>query len=729
MKGMGWTGRLAAVAARRPWTLVIGWVLVLGLAAFLAGGLSSVINDDDQLGVPTESGHADAIIDDHFADLEPPGELLIVESATADFESAGFSQVIAQLEEELGAIASVESVASPLSGTPGLVSEDGHIALLSFTLTPETEDSDPIEPVVEMVSEQEIPGFELTLFGDASFGAEFDRLAEETLIRGEMIGLGLALIIMIVVFGTLVAAGIPILMSIGAIVVAVALTTLAGQVFVISSVVLNMITMIGLAVGVDYSLFIVHRYREERRHRPSVTDAITQAGDSAGRAVLFSGITVVIALSGLLIVPDGTIRGVGVGAICAVIGALLVALTLLPAILGLLGDRIEKGSLPFVRKGSGRVWDRITARVMRRPLLNAVVAATFLIALALPYATINLGSNFIDSMPDDSPTAHAFEVMNDHFGLGSTTTAVVVEADDVGRDPIAFSIDTLQTAMNTSGRYGEPEIQISPDQTVALIEVSDLVDPSTDEGRQAVDQLRTELIPEAFAGSGARVSVTGAAAGTADFVEVIDARFPVVVLVVLGVSFLLLLLAFRSVVVPFKAIVMNLLSVGAAYGLLVLVFQHGVGAELLGLQTSDVIESWIPLFLFAVLFGLSMDYHIFLLSRIKEHHDTHGDNEASVAFGLRSTGALITGAALIMVVVFAGFASGDLAVLQQLGFGLATAVILDATVVRSILVPATMALLGERNWYLPSWLNWLPKVEIEGRAEAVPANELVATRK
>lgn len=725
MTGLGMTGRLGAAAARRPWLFLLGWLLALGIAGYTATGLGSVIDDEGGLDIATESGHADAVIEEHFADQEPAGEVLIVEATAGSFDSTAAETVLKDLEAELEGIESIQSVVSPIDGASGLLSEDGRVALIAFTLMPETDDLDPIEPVVEVVSGLDPSGYRLTLFGNASIGAQLDTLAEETLVRGEAIGLAIALIIMIGVFGALVAAGIPILLSIGAIVIAVALTTLAGQIFSISSVVLNMITMIGLAVGVDYGLFVVHRYREERRTGLSVEDAIARAGDSAGRAVLFSGVTVVTALCGLLIVPDGTIRGVGIGAISAVLGAVVVALTLLPAILGVMGDRIEKGSLPFARRRSGGLWDRIAARVMRRPLVSALAAGALLVAMAVPYASINLGSNFIDSLPDDNSVVHGAKLMREHFGFGSTTTAVVVEADDVNTGPSANAVAELQEAALLSDAYGQPTLEANAGGTVALIGFPDLIDPSTDAGRQALAEMRGSFIPTAFMGTDARVSVTGEGAGTADFVEVIEGRFPIVIAVVLAISFALLLIAFRSVVVPIKAILMNLLSVGAAYGMLVLVFQHGFGAGLLGFQTTDVIESWIPLFLFAVLFGLSMDYHIFLLSRIKEHHDTYGDNEESVAFGLRSTGGLITGAALIMVAVFGGFASGELAMLQQLGFGLAVAVVLDATVVRSILVPATMVLLGERNWYLPAWLSWLPNLEIDGTQMTRPSVEAV----
>jgi RND superfamily putative drug exporter len=346
-----------------------------------------------------------------------------------------------------------------------------------------------------------------------------------------------------------------------------------------------------------------------------------------------------------------------------------------------------------------------------------VLAGGLLLVAASPYLGLNTGQNFIDSLPEDSPGRHAFTVLNEDFDMGAVSTTIVVDGEMAA---VSEPTQALAGAVEADPAYGEVTVLPSPDGQIVVIDAATKLDPSTDEARSAVSSLRTDLIPAAFGDSSAEVYVTGAAAWTADYVEVINDRMPVIFVFVLGLSFVLLMVVFRSIVVPLKAIIMNLLSVGAAYGLLVAVFQYGFGAELLGFQQTDVIEAWIPLFLFAVLFGLSMDYHIFLLSRIKERYDITGDNDESVAFGLGSTGAIITGAALIMVAVFGGFAAGDLVMFQQMGFGLAVAIILDATIVRSVLVPATMKLLGDRNWYLPKWLEWLPEIHIEGRPEPLP---------
>jgi RND superfamily putative drug exporter len=472
--------------------------------------------------------------------------------------------------------------------------------------------------------------------------------------------------------------------------------------------------MIGLAVGIDYSLFIVQRFREERATGHSVVDSVVRAGDSATRAVFFSGMTVVIALLGLLIMPDTVMRSLGMGAILVVIAAIGAALTLLPAVLGLLGDRVNKGKIPGLsgtayHEGGGRLWHRVTRIVTARPIVSAALAAGVLLIAASPYLGLNTGQNFIESLPVDSPGRHAFTVLNEEFGAGVVTTNIVV--DGVSDEP---AVAALVASLEGDPAYGDVTVTPSDDGAAILIDAVTKLDPSTNAARDAVVTLRDQTVPSAFGDAADNVYVTGQAAWTLDYVDIIDSRTPVIFGFVLGLSFILLMIVFRSVVVPLKAIVMNLLSVGAAYGLLVAVFQHGWGAGLLGVQQTDVIEAWIPLFLFTVLFGLSMDYHIFLLSRIKERYDITGNNDESVAFGLGSTGSIITGAAVIMVAVFGGFAAGDLVMFQQMGFGLAVAVILDATIVRSVLVPATMKLLGDRNWYLPKWLHWLPEIHIEG---------------
>jgi RND superfamily putative drug exporter len=716
----GFPGRLASSTARHPWWTITVWVVALAAAFVLAGSLDSVLTEDGELSVTTESDTADDLIAAHFPVDEPPQEFVIVEGGGLVSEDALAGHVTSLVDGLRGA-GNVASVVSYLDGAPGLVSTDATTALVVVTLDGVGDASDLVLPMLGVVESANSDGFRVTTIGDGSLNNEFGTLAEETLQRGEVIGLPVAMLILVVVFGAAVAAGIPLVLAIVSIIVSIGMAAVVGQAFELNLFVVNMITMIGLAAGIDYSLFVVQRFREERAGGHAVLAAIERAGDSATRAVFFSGMTVVLALMGLLYMPDTVMRSLGIGAILVVITSVAAALTLLPAVLGLLGDRVNKGKIPGLsgssyHEGGGRFWHAVTRVVTARPVVSMLLAGGLLLALASPYLGLNTGQNFIDSLPENGPGRYAFTVLNDEFDTGAVTTSIVIETN--GED-VTLAVEGFVGDLNTNPAYGEVAVVASPDGEIVVVEAATKLDPSTNEAREAVAAMRTETIPEAFGPGSDAVYVTGVAAGTVDYVDVIDARMPIIFAFVLGLSFLLLMVVFRSIVVPLKAIIMNLLSVGAAYGLLVAVFQNGVGADFLGFQQTDVIEAWIPLFLFAVLFGLSMDYHIFLLSRIKERYDITGDNDESVAFGLGSTGAIITGAALIMVAVFGGFAAGDLIMFQQMGFGLASAIVIDATIIRSVLVPATMKLLGDWNWYLPRWLQWLPEIHIEGRADDV----------
>ncbi|MCH7998970.1 MAG: MMPL family transporter [Chloroflexi bacterium] len=427
--------------------------------------------------------------------------------------------------------------------------------------------------------------------------------------------------------------------------------------------------------------------------------------------------------------------GSAAGAIVVAMFAVLAALTLLPAVLSLLGDRINALRLPLPRSGrsagdEGGFWGWVATTVMAHPVISAVAAVVFLLAVAAPLVTINLGLAGVSTLPEDTASRRAFETLDSDFSAGLISPAeIVVDAEDVNSQPVQQGIDRLLVALDGDAMFGEATVETNEAGDLALVSALIVGDPDADAAHDAIVRLRSEHIPAAFDGVDADVLVTGVTAQTEDMFDVIRTYMPIVFAFVLGLSFLLLLVVFRSLVVPVKALIMNLLSVGAAYGLLVLVFQHGVGNEIFGFQRTETIEAWLPLFLFAFLFGLSMDYHVFLLSRIRERFDRTGDNAASVAFGVRSTAGIITGAALIMVAVFSGFAMGDTVSLQQLGFGMAVAILLDATIIRSVLVPASMQLLGDWNWYLPRWLHWLPDIRVERvRApKARPAPAAAAT--
>ncbi len=716
------TGRIARTAARRPWRVLGLWAVLIAVAYFAAGAMNFAVSPKT---AGTEATKASNLIDQRLRQQTPPEEYVVVESTTATAAQQSYTAFVDSLIAELRGLKEVSAVTSYRDGAEGLVSKDGHTVLLPVTLAGDVTDAGatavPVVDAVRAASGKD--GFRVTTVGFGSVEGEMNTLLEETLQQGEMIGIVVALVILLVVFGAVVAAGLPVVLALLSIFVAAGATALVSNVMEMSNFVVFIITMIGLAVGIDYSLFIVQRFREERALGREKVDAVATAGATASRTVFFSGMAVAIALAGMLIMPDATFRSFAVGAILVVMATVLASLTLLPAVLGLLGDRVNWLTLPFIgRRGrpqaGGGVWDWTARLVTARPVISVLVTGGLLVAAALPVLGINLGNVGISSLPEDNEMRHAFAVINEEFSDGVLTADIVIDAPRVSDATVQGAIAKLTASLESDGFFGSAKLETNDAGDLALVTVAMPGDFSSAESRAALARLRDDYIPAAFGGVGAEVFVGGPTAQTVDSVQTQRDYLPLVFTFVLGFSFLLLLVVFRSIVVPLKAVGLNLLSVGAAYGILVLVFQEGLGAGLLGLREAPVIESWLPLFLFAILFGLSMDYHVFLLSRIKERYDQTGDNAASVIHGLRSTAGIITGAALIMVVVFAGMASGQLVVFQQVGLGLAVAVILDATVIRMVLVPASMELLGDWNWYLPAWLDWLPRLDVEGPAPA-----------
>jgi uncharacterized membrane protein YdfJ with MMPL/SSD domain len=530
------------------------------------------------------------------------------------------------------------------------------------------------------------------------------------------------MLVLVLVFGALVAASLPLLLALVSIAVALGLTALVGQQWELSLFVTNMLTGMGLALGIDYALFVVSRFREERAEGREKIDAIAATGATASRAVLFSGSAFVLAMTGLLLVQSTIMRSLATGAILVGIVSVVAALTLLPAILSLLGDRVNALRIPRIGRAAerreSRTWAAIVERVTRRPVLFLASAVVLLLVLALPAVRMAIGAAGISTLPDSSVAKQGFVALQESFPEATADPTLIVVDGSPADAKVRAGIAQLTRELKADPAFGAPTETVGARGDLVVLSVPLQGDVLADRAVSAVRHLRSELVPAAFDGTGADVLVTGTTAENIDYFDVMDRWLPIVLAFVLGLSFLLLTVAFRSIVIAGTAIVLNLLSVGAAYGVLVLVFKEGIGADLLGLQQVDIVEAWIPLFLFAVLFGLSMDYQVFLLSRIRERYSQTGDTRDAVVFGVSSTGRIITGAALIIVAVFLGFAMGDLVMFQQMGLGVAVALLLDATVVRSVLVPAAMTLLGERNWYLPRWLDWLPHVEVEGHEPA-----------
>jgi putative drug exporter of the RND superfamily len=655
-------------------------------------------------------------------------EVVLVRAPGVDVSrSARVQNEVEQLATSIAAVGRTRSVTTYYdTRDESLLSPDRDATLITIGFGNDAEDR--IADVIEVVEAADRGPLEVTITGEYTADEDFLTLSNRDLKEGELFfGLPAALVVLLFVFGAVVASLVPILLAIVAIVFALALTALVGQVWEVSFFVVNMLTGMGLALGVDYSLFVVSRFREERAAGREKHDAIAATGRTASRAVLFSGTAFVIALTGMLLVPDTILRSLAAGAVLVGITAVLAATTLLPAVLSLLGDRVDALRLPFRRREGeeGRFWAGVVARVQRRPLAWLLATTAVLLALALPALDLRTGSAGVRTLPDGYAAKDGFNALEREFGVGTVDTVEVVVEGEL--DPATRNgVDRLLQSVSADPGFRAPEVTIAPDERLAVVEAQVRGDSRDEAAVQAIERLRRELVPLALPVTGADVYVTGETAEIVDYREVMEAWLPLVIAFVLGLSFVLLTVAFRSLVVPAKAILLNLLSVGAAYGLVVLVFQQGVGNELFGFSQVDAIEAWLPLFLFSVLFGLSMDYHVFLLSRIRERYTQTGDTSEAVGYGVRTTARLITGAALIIVVVFVGFATGDLVMFQQMGFGVAVALLLDATVIRSVLVPAAMELLGDRNWYLPRWLEWLPHYSVE--AEEVEATNSATRR-
>ena len=731
---------IARASSQRPWRTVALWIALVVAAIVINGTLlQDALTTEFGFTNNPDSIKGEKLLEDRLRGPKKISEMVIVQSPTLTVDDPAFRDKVEGLNSELLAFGP-EVVEGGIhyygTGDESLVSRDRRSTLMPIVMA-----GDFKEAVVNVEGPLDVvrhangkDGFTVLMAGESSIAFESNEITVKDIEKGEKIGVPAALVILVVLFGALIAAVIPIVLAIVSIIVALGAVALVGQVYQLIFFVTLMISMIGLAVGIDYSLIVLTRYREERSRGREVLDAIARTGATANRTVFFSGVTVVLALSGMLIIPSNVFQALGIGAVLVVIAAVLAAMTLLPAVLALLGDKVNLLRVPIIGRrinapadaaesGGGGFWGWTTRNVMRFPVISLVVGAGLMVVAASSFLDINTGFNDVDTFPDGVQVKDAFRVLEEEFSFGVVSPAEIAIDGDVNSQPVQDAIERLKSSIETDEAFlaVQTTFQANEGGNVGVLRVPVAGAFASDEAVSAVRRLRDSYIPEAFAGVDAEVMVTGFTAFNIDFFDITDAYTPIVIAAVLSMSFILLMIVFRSIVVPTKAIIMNLLSVGTAYGLLVLVFQKGVGADLLGFQQTDIIDAWIPLFLFSVLFGLSMDYHVFLLSRIRERYDETRDNAGSVAYGVRATASLITGAALIMVAVFSGFASGDVVANQQVGFGLAVSIFIDATLVRSVLVPAAMRLLGGANWYFPTWLSWLPDLRVESEQPAMAA--------
>ena len=722
----GIASRAAHWSAEHRKTAIFGFI-AFAIVAFMAGqsiGTNQLTDLDQFTG---ETHRAEQARDD--AGLRPVEEVVLVQSDELTIDDPEFRAAIEDVTERMSGIPYVENVISPLTGDAE-VTADGHAALVTFEIAGDSvEAKDRVDPTLAETAaiQAEHPELVVEQFGGASATKAINETITEDIGKAGLLSLPITLIILMLTFGSLVAAGVPLLIGITSVVAALGLVAIPSQLLPLDANVSAVILMIGLAVGVDYSLFYLRREREERAAGHDPRTSLEIAAATSGRAVLISGITVLVAMAGMFISGDNAFISFAYGTMIVVAIAMFASLTVLPAILDWLGDRVEKGRLPFIGRrrrpaGQSRFWSALTERVMRRPVLSIALAGGFLVALAIPALHMKTVISSVEDLPQDLAVIKTYDQVKEAFPSEGVTTIVVVEADDVRSGAVADEITALQTQVQGSDSFlPGTSVTYSDDGTVAEIDVPSRGTGTDAASVAALGEIRDEIIPATVGQvEGVSVNVSGDAAATEDSRAQSNSRLPLIFAFVFGLAFLLLLVTFRSIVIPIKAIILNLLSVGAAYGVLVLVFQDGHGESLLGFNSNGGVASWLPLFLFVILFGLSMDYHVFILSRVKELHDRGMGTREAVRQAISSTAGTVTSAALVMVGVFAVFATLSFIDLKELGLGLAAAVLIDATLIRGVLLPASMAVLGDWNWYLPSWLEWLPRFGGEPEAPAPP---------
>ena len=706
--------RMGRWSAQHRKSAIFGWLafVVLSLVIGSAIGTKAPENDTTYVG---DSGKAHALVEEHFPTQN-------VESVIVKGRDAG--AVRAAVDDTVAAVSKQRGVYDVKAGQPA---QDGAV-LVDFKLRGDEDAAEeavgPVLAAVDRVQAQHRDVF-IGEFGSASASKALSKAFEDDFKKAETLSLPITLIILVLAFGALVAAGVPLLLGLSAVAAALGLVALPSQLFPLGDEAASIILLVGLAVGVDYTLFYLRREREERARGVGHREAIHIAAATSGRAVLISGITVIVAMAGMFLAGDQTFTGLAVGAITVVLVAMIGSVTVVPAVLSVLGDRVEKGRVPLLGRlrradGESRLWGAVLDVVLRRPLISAVAATAVLLVLAFPALGMRAVLSGTDDLPRDLEVMRVYDEINESFPGGQIPALVTIKGEDVTAPAVASSIRELERRAVDSGRFNGPvDVTVSEDKHVAQIAIPIKGDGTDDVSNEALADLRQTLVGQTVgrADGVSAAYVAGMTAETKDYVDFLKGRAPLVVGFVLVLAFGLLLVTFRSIVIPIKAIVLNLLSVGAAYGVLTWVFQDGHLEGVLGFHSNGGVTAWLPIFLFVILFGLSMDYHVFILSRVKEAVDRGMETEDAVAHSIKATAATVTSAAVVMVAVFAIFATLSFIDFKQMGVGLAVAILIDATLVRAVLLPATMKLLGKWNWYLPKRLHWLPEFAHEATPE------------
>jgi RND superfamily putative drug exporter len=726
--------RMGRWSAKHKKTAIFGWLAFIA-AAFMIGNAVGTKTLDAKKSGTGESGHVEAVLADHFKQAQ--GDQVLIQSTTRTVDDPAFRAAIADVARTVGGLKQVKTIRSPfVSGNEDQISKDRHTALVFVELRT----TDPLQakvldaPVQKTIAAAAArhPGISIEEFG-VNAETQLDDAVVKDFKKAGLFSLPVTLIVLIVAFGALIAAGLPLLLALTAVFGTMGLLALPSQLMPLDSDISVIVLLIGLAVGVDYSLFYLKREREERAAGRSKSAAVEAAAATSGRSVLVSGLTVMVAMAGMLFTGDKTFMGFGIATIIVVAIAVLGSLTVLPAMLAALGDNVERLRVPFLHKrgrsdDGSRMWGAILDRVLRRPLVSAVVAGALLLALAAPAVHMHIAAPGFDTLPQNLSAVQTYKKLQKAFPGDANSAQVLVQTDDARSPEVKTAIAELERQAIATGQFSTPtNVDYSNDGTIALVSISMQGEGVDAKAVTALKTLRETVIP-ATVGTidGADVGVTGPTANEQDSNAQMRHAAPFVFAFVLTLAFLLMLLTFRSIVIAIKAVLLNLLSVAAAYGALVLVFQYGWGKSLLGFDVAPGgIIGFLPIFLFVILFGLSMDYHVFILSRVREAFDRGMTTEDAVAHGIKTTAGVVTSAAVVMVGVFSIFATLQFMFLKEFGVGLAVAVLIDATLIRAVLLPALMKLLGDWNWYLPRWLEWLPTLDhgssSEPSSQTVPA--------
>ncbi len=717
--------RMARWSAHHRKIAIFGWLGCV-IAVFAIGNMVGTKQIVFETSGPGESGRADKIIYEDFK--QPGGESVLVQSDTLIASDPAFRATVQAVivgVSNLDAVAKVESPFDPENS--GQISDDRKSVLVPMEIKGPSDDAaDKIDPVVARVEELQKahPEFTIGSFGEST-GKEVEAAFFDDLKKAGLYSIPLTLIILLVAFGALVAAGIPLLLGLTAVLGAMGLVAIISQVLPMSDAVAAIILLIGLAVGVDYTMFYLKREREERAAGRSEEAALEAAAATSGRSVLISGLTVLVAMAGMFLTRDAGFISFGVATMTVVAVAMLGSLTVLPALLSKLGDNVDRLRVPFVHRlrrddGEGRIWGAIIDRVLRHPVVSVVLAGGLLVAIAFPAYQLKTAQPSIDTYPQKFLVT--YNRLKAAFPGTENTAQVVIKGTNVDTTAVNEAIGQLRWRALDSGVMNEPiDVDVNAAKTVAVVNIPTEGSGTDATSEQALATLRDEIIPPTLGTlTGAEVAVTGNTAYGVDFADQMKTAIPLVFGFVLLFAFVLMLVSFRSIVIATKAVLLNLLSVAAAYGVLVLVFQHGWGKGLLGFEFTGGIDPFLPILLFVILFGLSMDYHVFILSRIREGYDRGMSTDDAISHGIKSTAGVVTSAAIVMVGVFCIFGALQAMIFKQFGVGLAAAILIDATIIRGVLLPASMKLLGDWNWYLPKWLEWLPRLEHEKQPAAPP---------